>query len=87
MNDKKLFSREGNSIFPLASEMGSVESRQAFLEGLLAHKNKMGDMTRQQLKELYPASHSYSKSHGYRSRSLMSAAEAGSSVRKVFSKK
>ena len=86
MKDKKkqLFSREDKGIFPIASEKGSIVSRQACLDGLLAHREVMGKMANEQLKDLWPASYTAGKSHGYRQRSLMSAKDAGSSLTKAF---
>lgn len=88
MIHKSLFNREGKAIFPKASETGAVRERQLFLDGLYANREKMGKMAQSQLKDLFPEAHKHTgHAHGYRQRSMMSASEASSAVRKAFGTK
>ena len=84
MKNTKLFTREGNQIFPRASEAGAIETRQMFLDGLLNNKASMGKMAREQLSDLFPESHKIDKTHGYRQRSMLTGKDAGSALVKAF---
>ena len=77
----ELFNREQDAIFPMASEKGAVDTRQAMLSGLVANKDKMGKMSASQLKSLFPQG---GKELGYRQRSMLSGKDACSAVSKAF---
>jgi len=84
----QLFTREAGQVFPLASESGAISWRQSYLDGLLANKNAMGKMAREQLGDLFPASAGHTGHvHGYRQRSMVSGKDAGSSLLKAFKAK
>lgn len=78
-----LFGRE-DGVFPLASESGAVSWRQSFLDGLYSNREKMGKMSAEQLKGLFPEGHSVGSKHGYRQRSMTSGKDAGSALHKAF---
>lgn len=81
----ELFSREPGQIFPLASESGAISWRQSYLDGLLANKNAMGKMAKEQLGDLFPASAGHTgHKHGLRQRSMTSGKDAGSALVKAF---
>lgn len=83
-----LFSREPGQIFPLASESGAISWRQSYLDGLLAHKNEMGRMAHEQLKDLFPVADGLTKGkNGHRQRSMTSGKDAGSALVKAFKSK
>lgn len=84
---KQLFSREPGEIFPLASESGAISWRQSYLDGLLANKDAMGKMAKEQLQDLFPVSGGHKHKHGYRQRSMTSGRDAGSALNKAFSGK
>lgn len=84
----ELFSREPGQIFPLASESGAISWRQSYLDGLLANKNAMGEMAKNQLGDLFPSSAGHTgHKHGFRQRSMTSGKDAGSALVKVFKSK
>lgn len=89
MTDKKeLFSREPGQIFPLASESGAISWRQSLTDGLIARKEQMAKMSKDQLSSLFPESTKHvGHLHGYRQRSLTSGKDAGSALIKAFKSK
>jgi len=86
MKDKTLFTREPHQVFPLATESGAISWRQSLMDGLYTNRHAMGKMAQEQLKDLFPVSHSSKPSSplGYKQRSMVSGQQAGSSLVKAF---